>query len=266
MKCIEGSVISRDGTSIGYQCWGEGPALVVCHGAFSLARDWTAFARLLGETHSVYLYDRRGRGSSPYGDAPHSLDAELDDLAAMVELAGQGAAVLGHSFGGGCALMYALRERFKGTLVLYEPMNSLPRIASDGHLPQLQALVAQGDLEAATVHALTHIVRMHPAQVEQMKHIPLWPAMVSTAPAFVNEAAALDTIAPSLEDCRTLKARPFMLIGESSDHDPCVICPAALVDRLRGLTLYPIRRQGHAAYLTDPVQLTRLVRQCLSAD
>ena len=262
---MQGSVISRDGTSIGYQRWGTGPALVVCHGAFSQAQDWTAFAQLLGESHTVYLYNRRGRGASPYGAAPYCLDAELDDLAAMVELAGDGCAVLGHSFGGGCALMYALRDGFKGTLVLYEPMNSLPRQASDGHLPRLQALVAQGELEAATVHALTHIVRMNPAQVELMKHIPLWPAMVATAPAFVNEAAALDTITPSLEDCRALKAQPFMLLGEASDHDPCLLCPAALVDRLRGLTLYPLRRQGHAAYLTDPVQLTRVVRQCLAA-
>ncbi|WP_277963533.1 alpha/beta fold hydrolase [Pseudomonas sp. RIT-To-2] len=266
MKCIEGSVISRDGTSIGYQRWGQGPALVVCHGAFTQASDWATFARQLAASHTVYLYDRRGRGSSPYGDAPYSLDAELDDLAAMVELAGAGTAVLGHSFGGGCALMQALRDGFDGTLVLYEPINSLPRPATGEHYPRLQALVAQGELEAATVHALKHVVRMPAAQVEQMKHIPLWPAMVATVPAFVNEAAALDTIKPSVTDARQLKARPFLLVGEISEHDPCLTCAAALVDRLRGLTLYTLPRQGHAAYLTDPVLLARVVTRCLNAE
>lgn len=113
-----GSVESADGTRIGFSTYGSGPAIIVCHGTHTVAQDWAAFGQELGRRYTVYVYDRRGRGNSDDTGKPYTNESEIDDLAAMVKLARPDAAILGHSFGGGVALAYALRAGFKGRLVL----------------------------------------------------------------------------------------------------------------------------------------------------
>lgn len=39
---------------------------------------------------------------------------------------------------------------------------------------------------------------------------------------------------------------------------------AALVDRIPGMTLYPLMGQGHVAYLSDPVLLAKVVERGLT--
>jgi pimeloyl-ACP methyl ester carboxylesterase len=64
--------------------------------------------------------DRRGRGHS--GDAPdYALEREYEDVVAVVVSAGDGVSVLGHSYGGICALEAALLTDGIRKLVLYEP-------------------------------------------------------------------------------------------------------------------------------------------------
>jgi pimeloyl-ACP methyl ester carboxylesterase len=47
----------------------------------------------------VFAVDRRGRGRS--GDATdYALEREYEDVVAVVEAAGEGVSVLGHSYGG----------------------------------------------------------------------------------------------------------------------------------------------------------------------
>ena len=61
-------VTSADGTAIAYDRLGEGPAVVlVCGGSVDRMSN-APLAALLAQNHTVYNYDRRGRGDS--GDAP----------------------------------------------------------------------------------------------------------------------------------------------------------------------------------------------------
>jgi pimeloyl-ACP methyl ester carboxylesterase len=263
-KVIRGSVVTADGTKIGYSRFGEGPPVVVCHGTLTVAEDWTAFARELGASYSVYVYDRRGRGGSPDAGRPYSFAAEIDDLAAMVALAGPDTAILGHSFGGGCALAYALRDDFAGRLVMYEPVNSIRGPRTVGHLPALLALAEQNELESALEAGLEKIVRLSRTEIEMFRQTPLWPSMVALVPQFLREVAALDTFSPTVEEAEALRARTWLLLGTLSPHESIRTCSAALVDRIRGLTLYPIFGQGHIAYLLDPPLLSRLVVRCLT--
>ena len=63
-----GSVTSKDGTTIGYRQLGQGPGLVVLHGAMESAQSHTQLAVALASSFTVYLPDRRGRGlSGPFG-------------------------------------------------------------------------------------------------------------------------------------------------------------------------------------------------------
>jgi predicted ATPase/DNA-binding SARP family transcriptional activator len=58
-----GSVLSADGTVIGYDCYGEGrPALVLVGGALNDRMTFAPLARALADRFTVFSYDRRGEG------------------------------------------------------------------------------------------------------------------------------------------------------------------------------------------------------------
>jgi pimeloyl-ACP methyl ester carboxylesterase len=259
-----GTVTSKDGTAIGYTRLGSGPAVVVTHGSFDSQQGWLAFARLLAATHTVYLYDRRGRGQSPDVGKPYSFQHELDDLAAMVALAGPGTALLGHSFGGGAVLAYTIREGFTGRIILYEPINSILRQLSGGQYTQLQALVDNGQFEEATAFGMEKVVGLPAALVAQTRQSPGWFQSVERVGAFAREVAALDALDPSEAETDAIRARTFLLLGTNTALIPIRIATAGVSARVRGLTLYPVINQGHFAHFENPELLRQLVVRCLT--
>lgn len=85
---VLGEVHSADGTAIGYQLAGTGPAVVLLHGAGQSSGNLTRLACALSSTFTVYVPDRRGRGrSGPYGDF-RGLSTEVDDLSALLDACG----------------------------------------------------------------------------------------------------------------------------------------------------------------------------------
>ena len=63
------SVVSRDGTTIGYRRMGSGPGLVLVHGGMQASQNLMKLATALAEKFTVCVLDRRGRGlSGPFGD------------------------------------------------------------------------------------------------------------------------------------------------------------------------------------------------------
>jgi pimeloyl-ACP methyl ester carboxylesterase len=112
-------VASPDGTRISYHLSGAGPALVVIAGTGAANPTvWPVFPAL--EQHfTVYAVDRRGHVKS--GDSPtYAIEREFEDIAAVVDDIGEPVSVLGHSFGGLCALEAALLTPNIRKLILYE--------------------------------------------------------------------------------------------------------------------------------------------------
>ncbi len=100
---IEASDTTLYGTDNGV----EGPALLFLNGAFGSQRDWTAIADQLGNRYRSVTFDARGRGRSPRAPL-YSFDADLDDVAAVVESAGLDQPILvGWSHGAALAVRYA---------------------------------------------------------------------------------------------------------------------------------------------------------------
>jgi len=104
-----GQFITVSGKRLHYTMAGEGPPVILLHGASGNFLDWT-FGRFdeLAKTHKVLAFDRPGLGFSDAADDP-SLSSQV---ALMVEAARQlgmeRATVVGHSFGGAVALAWAL--------------------------------------------------------------------------------------------------------------------------------------------------------------
>jgi pimeloyl-ACP methyl ester carboxylesterase len=123
---------SPDGTVIAYEQTGDGPPVILvdgalCHRASGPARP---LAAALADRFTVYTYDRRGRGES--GDtAPYAVEREIEDLQAVIDVAGGSVAVYGISSGAALALETAVRTPGIHTLALYEA----PFVVDDSREP-----------------------------------------------------------------------------------------------------------------------------------
>jgi len=116
---------SADGTIIAYDRSGTGPPLVVVMGAFCNRHTTKSLSALLREHFTVFEYDRRGRGDS--GDTrPYAVEREIEDLAALLDVAGGAASIYGHSSGAALALEAASRGLPVTRLLAYEPPYTTP--------------------------------------------------------------------------------------------------------------------------------------------
>src|SRR5260370_5773275 len=115
------SVTSADGTVIAYAQQGFGPALIVVDGGLRTRGGKGGLGALLAPRLTVFGYDRRGRGDS--GDTlPYAVGREIEDIQALIALAGGTAALYGHSSGAALALDAALQLGDSVTrIALYEP-------------------------------------------------------------------------------------------------------------------------------------------------
>jgi pimeloyl-ACP methyl ester carboxylesterase len=213
------TILSKDGTPIECQCSGQGAPLVVIHGTGSDTRRWTAFPAL-AEHFSVYAMDRRGRRESGDG-ASYAIEREFEDVAAVVDSIGEQVNVLGHSFGGLCALEAALLTPHIRRLVLYEPdapVEGSPSVAT-GVLERLEALLEAGQPEDVYTAFLQEVVQLPPDEVELMRSSPAWPARVAEAHTLPRELRALEQYRFEAERFSGLATPTLLLEGGDSPGD-----------------------------------------------
>ena len=120
MSFPQSTVTSMDGTKIGYYSIGQGPGIMVPHGALRTSNDFTKFSQALSDSFTVHVIDRRGRGMSGPQGADYSISKECEDVEAVQEATGA-TYVFGHSYGGLVALEFARENKSINKIALYEP-------------------------------------------------------------------------------------------------------------------------------------------------
>ena len=145
-----GSVISKDGTTIGYRQLGRGPGLVVLHGAMESAQSHIDLAEALADAYTVYLPDRRGRGLSGAYGASYSVREDVDDLDALLKKTGAHY-LFGVSSGAIISLEAALTLPAIEKAAIFEPPFMLNGSAAGAWLPRFDAEIAQGKIAAAMI-------------------------------------------------------------------------------------------------------------------
>ena len=99
--------LDLDGRRLHYHDGGEGPSVVLSHGAIENIRSWDEIARLLRRRFRVVTYDARGRGRS--SQAPVTYPAMVEDVSLLAERLDLIPFFhAGHSMGGRVALEHAL--------------------------------------------------------------------------------------------------------------------------------------------------------------
>jgi pimeloyl-ACP methyl ester carboxylesterase len=108
----------RTARGVNVTVWGDGEPAVFVHGSFGWGEETFREQRPLAEHYRLLLVDRRGFGASPAnGRVDFARDAE--DVA---ELLGDGAHLVGHSYGGVASLLAAARRPdVVRSLLLIEP-------------------------------------------------------------------------------------------------------------------------------------------------
>ncbi|MDU9004001.1 alpha/beta fold hydrolase [Sedimentitalea todarodis] len=85
------------------------PPLLIAHGLYGSARNWSVIAKRISDSRQVVAVDLRNHGDSPWTDS-HAYPDMADDLAEVISRTGGVADVVGHSMGGKASMMLALRH------------------------------------------------------------------------------------------------------------------------------------------------------------
>lgn len=265
-------VISKDGTSIAFDAYGSGRPLIMIDGA-------TAFhginplngetGELLADEFRTYAYDRRGRGEST-DTAPYAIEREIEDIAALIEDAGGGPAVLfGWSSGG----VLALDAAASGLLpVSHVAVFETPFVVDDSRPPlpadyveKLDAAIAAGDPGEAVTLFMTDAAGGSREDVEPLKQSDFWPVMLSVAPTIAYDGRIMGTTMSGnpLPADRWAAIDVPLLVMRGQDTWPTLVAgPEALAELLPTATLKVVPGENHA---TTPDVLAAALRDFVRA-
>ena len=256
MTGVRRDIISDDGTPIAAFSSGDGPPLVLVHGATGDHTTWRSVGPTLARSFAIHAVDRRGRGAS--GDAPdYAIEREYEDLAAVAAAiaaeAGSPVDVVGHSYGGRIALGASLLTPSIGRLVVYEgapsPSSDVGGYRPSGVERRIADYIAAGDRDAALETFMREIVRMPPDDLEAFRAGPTWPIRAAAVGTTLRELEGEASPAASLEALASVRVPVLQLLGGDSAA-PFRDATQALDARLRNGRVEIIAGARHAAHHT----------------
>ncbi len=254
-------VRSADGTTIAVWVEGDGPALVMAHGALS---DHTTYGPLVAELrHGVtsFIMDRRGRPAS--GDAEdYTIEREFEDVAAVVDAVsartGGPVALWGHSYGADCAMGAATLTSNLRRLILYEP--GLQAAYSAASIEAAEQAVTAGDREGALQAVLVGIVQLTEEEYEAARSSPVWPGRLALVPTLPRELRAEVGWVYQPGQFDGITAPTLILAGSESP-------PVQNEATQRAMAAIPNARirvldgHSHVAHQTDPALVASVIRE-----
>ena len=206
------SARSSDGTEIVFDRSGDGPPLVLVVGAFSDRTLMKALGIGLRDAFTVYEYDRRGRGASG-STPPYAVDREVEDLAALIEVAGEPAFVFGQSSGGALALEAAASAVPIRAFVVHEPPYTDG--PTDEFAERLEELVGERR-ESEAAAAFLELLGTPPTVIAEMKAGPSWAHMEAFAPTLSHEVRLCNNGVVPTDRLAKVSAPMLALAGETS--------------------------------------------------
>jgi pimeloyl-ACP methyl ester carboxylesterase len=248
-------VISRDGTRIAYERTGEGPPLAIVGGALSDRSSAASLAAALARDLTVLSYDRRGRGGSGQ-TLPWSLEKEIDDLRALIDMVGEPVSVYGHSSGGVLSIESALAGLPIPALIVYEP----PYVAdlSDPNAPPPDladrlrtTLAGPGGADAAIRDFLRLGPGLSETEIDGLATSPAWQRFLALAPTAPFDAAIVSEGEIPRQRLLGLETPTLVLQGGASP--PWVrAATAALAAAVPNGRLVVLDELDHGGARTDP--------------
>jgi pimeloyl-ACP methyl ester carboxylesterase len=216
--------------------------------------------------------DRRGRGGS--GDAAaYRMADEYADVAAVAAVVAAGAVdVVGHSYGGICAMESVFRGARIRRLVLYEPPVAVLQGSVGGGsgrageaIGNVRRLITEGDREGALTYFYGQIAQIPPRALTAMRALPDWDEQVSAVHTVLRELEAMARYELRPERFRTWSIPTLLLLGGES---PPVY--RAGIERMQamlpGSSIGVLEGQGHMAMKTAPKLFVQAITEFLGEE
>jgi len=232
--------------------WGVGDRVVLVHGSLATgAEEWEAQRPLVDAGFRLVVFDRRGYGQSAFATGEDFL-VDADDI---IELLGEGAHLVAHSYGGlGAMIAAARRPDVVKSLTLLEAPAS---VSADG-APAWQALMDEiSALWGQDIPDEEWVVRFLTAVGSDPEQFP--PEMLAIAvplvPVLRRGRPFYDAEAPFGD----LAAAPFPKLVVSGGHSVAFDQMCASLARRIGAALAVVEGAGHEIQFTgDPINQTLL--------
>ena len=140
---------------------GSGTPLLILHGLFGSARNWSTPAQRLGAARHVFALDARNHGTSPWADSMTYADMAEDVRAFQAARRFGPAAIIGHSMGGKTAMLLALDQADaveRLVIVDVAPVSYPPALAAYVHAMRgvdLAGVSRRAEVDAQLAGAIT---------------------------------------------------------------------------------------------------------------
>jgi pimeloyl-ACP methyl ester carboxylesterase len=211
------TVTSSDGTTIAYDRLGDGPPVVlVCGGSTDRMANTGLAAELAGH-HTVYNFDRRGRGDS--GDTPpYAIEREIEDIKAVIEAAGGSANLYGTSSGAALAMHAAAGGAPVIRLAMWEPpynVNGRPDLPDDT-ASIYRELVSSGRRGDAAEYFMAKVVGMPPEFVAGARQAPWWAQQEAIAHTLAYDATVMGDYTLPTDIAKSVPVPTLIIVGGAS--------------------------------------------------
>ena len=256
-------ITSKDGTLIA--CWhgGTGMPLLLVHGTTGDHSTWVSILTGLQQHFSVWTMDRRGRGHS--GDADnYVLERECEDVATVVDAIGGSVNLLGHSFGGLCALEANLLTVNINKLILYEPSISMAGSGWSAELEsRLQTLLEQGNREESLLLFFRDLLKTPNQELIALQAGPNWPTRLAAAHTILRELQSINHYVFAPQRFHALHNPVLLLLGGDS-HARRYMTAERLQQSLPNSRIGILPGQQHSAMRTAPELFAHTVIEFLA--
>jgi len=212
-----GRVTSRDGTSIAFERVGTGPAVILVDAAgnFRGFSPMPQLAEALSQRFTVFTYDRRRKGAST-DTLPYAVDREIDDLQALIDLAGGSAFVHGFSSGAILGLLAAEHGIGIAKVSLLEPplrveVTPPPPSGISGEVAKLIITGRRGEAYERWLNGIGVPAEM----IAGMRESPLWPALEATVHTLVYDSLIPGSLSP--DRLAAISTPALVVASEGSD-------------------------------------------------
>lgn len=224
------TVVSQDGSRIGYESSGSGPAMLLVHGGTATRMRWAPVRDQFAARYTVHEMDRRGRGDSVAEAGPYSLAREAEDVVAVAEALG-------------------------GTST--SSATPTARCASSKPPSLLASMKSASDPEAILETFYLNALQLTQTAVDALKGTEIWQARVTAAPTIIREIDVINEFRAT-DRLAGITTPVWMLLGTES---PTYLraATAAIAAQLPDARIVAVQRQAHQAIDHDPDQFVRLV-------
>jgi pimeloyl-ACP methyl ester carboxylesterase len=174
-------------------------------------------ARLLAERFTVFNYDRRGRGDSD-DTAPYVVEHGVEDIGAVIDVAGESAFLYGTFPGAAPALEAAVSGLAVRKLALWEPpfiLDESRRQPAD-LVERYDEMISAGRRGNAVEYFMTKVVGLPPEFVASAQTQPIWQAQEALVHTLAYDATVIGDYLLPVEQAAAFTIPTLVMAGGAS--------------------------------------------------